>query len=46
MNRHGDYLLWANAEEIRRQATLRLAKLIVIGITAGLVLAWVIEVSK
>lgn len=39
MNRRGDYLLFMSDEEIKRQATLYLARVVAIGISIGLVVA-------
>ena len=39
MNRRGDYLLFYNAEEIKRQATVQLARIIVAALSIGLLVA-------
>lgn len=39
MNRRGDMLLYWNAEEIKRQAAIHVARLIVIGFSIGLLVA-------
>ena len=44
MNRRGDYLLFMSDEEIKRQAALHVARLVVIVFSIGLVVALVISV--
>ena len=46
MMRRGDDLLFFTAEEIRRQATIRLARIVVLAFTTGIVSALLVNLWR